>query len=1570
MDSSITNLPGFLEGDPFGIIRPDEYAKLGIDPSDIPPGTVAAHRHPALLSSRYGGNAYGFGFFEIYDRLSKTDQNIIDSIDFNQIDEIRSTFRKINSIYKKISLLIRFSSLGKPYYLIPSHLLATSFTNIKSKAEEISKIIKGHRKKYMQESHRIGILTHMDDPIVDDLALRFKEHEFIVIDSQDKLRDIRKNLDIVIITRDLYKMVTLEMSLIRSMNALNKNQLQDYIIYMLDKIYNVLKPNGELFIVMNRYIHKTNRKASLTFKTTEEQKNFLLFSHVYKTEKRYDSTDTSFEVNIFDFERYLEQVNIGQEHREKLLKGRKSSDLSLEEINSLPYLDLPLYSKNSTGQEKTWLKLISIYFDEIFYRSVLPESVKAEWDQRFEIKEYTPDYLLIYLAQKRKINKNIRELKKEVSRSELAGCPLPLIADYRDSFDYLIRTLKVLKEIKNKTYKGLPESYLERIREPFESVKMRYSGVNQIISLIGKINRIQKIKVQLNPDKIEGYRTRVLKNLEILSLFGFSLEELKEICLVVTGHTTGGRILAGKMSEKTLKPMTDLARSYNQTEAINLLRYCRLMSMAEIVASNRADLDPVLVTELFDLFESALRVTTNREIDWDSLLDEKVSAMGGIQYKLIKKMLLMMKHFQFIDNWRELSKKGEMEKESLADYDDDKLANIENIITLVKNVEHFENKFLSDDPLLRPIIFRKFLNIEFHGTGHLFERLGSQPGFILLWFTVNVTRGNIINFNPILGDSIYSDIAGRVKKIEEEASIINTEHLSPGVLRQFAEQLYEDKLVFILNTGFKLYLSQKDQSLDITYIDIDSTCLNLDILIKKYKNFYVSDIPLERLEEMENLFSGLEDFYQSHQRLVNRDITGLRIPRRQAEWIKRIETLRHLIQKNFKTVLFKPDILFSDLERLFHYSPSILNLVLPELNDLRGLGREGNLYRKTAVIDHLLICTKKFQALISGNLKGFQDVAALHKLARREFGPNAAGIVGLNETQIEELANIARGLRRHENLFEALIKAFIFQDIGMSAALRVKYKDVINVADQAQAGSLFLQKENIPAKYGMGKDAEKYLRFLIAHHDRLHHIVRGEYTLSAIREIIDAGDVYLFDAFFLCSVIMISALGEDQILEDLASRLFSLRDLCLRILKGETTLDAYLEEQYIEKGRLFFALEEYYRNGIPENETPAKFLSAWGIEFANSERFCEAGKLIFSLERFFKFRGLRYVDFLDLSQMIAHVPLQYIYQERKYASVGYATFEKDLFEALRIYNYIKKLPEAVRHFVLKQLGEDNIRLYGFENVSLYLSYDNLMKLLLLSLLGAKRFKADDRRPACLSYLTMLKDIRRRYEAVNDALSRISLEDIWYNRKKLDHLFNAKTGIILEMDEEKKVLSIHFKDEIDMSRRISLMDNIEDIDQLKSYFHYTLQFLRKSSYYTDDYEVLLEKAYEKRFSANIDIILDQVKKRMMHANDFREVNAIYTDLMGRSLEIGFREDQVHRLNDLYELRNDNLKRAKLEEINSLIEKISDLHELREYWNSTKWYLFNNRQFLGKEFETLVAKNFDLAASRLTMRKTNS
>jgi hypothetical protein len=809
----------FWQEDSFRFIKPEEFDRLGIDPADIAPGTVAALKHPSQLLSRFGGNAYGLGLFEFHGRLKPKDIRFLQAISFENPEETKRHYKRLNDIYRQIGLLIRFSSQGRPYYLIPLHLVSTTRTRLKAKLDEISKVIGFHRKKFLKEQHEIGVIANQDDLIVNEIFLRFKEHRFVILDSLERLRELQQTLDMVILTRDLYEIILTEKFSPLALEGASRRRLEQYATYILWKVYNLLKEDGEFFIVGNHYSPPGSQTVRVVFETPEEEKKFLLFSRIFKTKKRYRVADHSAHVNAFDFQRYLGGVYVEQEVVDTLLEGRDLERMTLEEVDSLPNLSFPLNDQPFLNdQEKVWSKIIPIFFSKIFMKPHIPPDVKKDWEKRFSCDGVQPDYMRIFLGQKRKLKTTQAELRKDVMDSGLSGCPPNFLADYRNSFDYVIRILKVLESLKVGDYR-LPQIFLDRLEQPLESKKRRFHALNDVIKLINKAGRLEKIRDYLNPDGIEGNRTAILENLEALTFFGFSPSELKEITLMVLGHTPMGRIISGKMSEKTLKPLSDLARSYASLEALNLIRYCRLMTMAEMEASRGAELSQEQLAELFDLYESTVRVVFNRDLDWESLLDEKISSTGGIHHKIIRKLLKMINHFEFLNNWDELREKGLMEKESLADYDERKLSRIENVIKLVNTMEEFGRRFLKSNPLELPIFYRKILDLEFHGTGHIFERMDSRLVFTLLWIAVNVSRNEVINFNPLLAEA--ADVKDRLKKVEEEAREINVDYLDLSILKKFSEQLYANKSSFILGTGFQLKADEETQSLAFTYMDVD-----------------------------------------------------------------------------------------------------------------------------------------------------------------------------------------------------------------------------------------------------------------------------------------------------------------------------------------------------------------------------------------------------------------------------------------------------------------------------------------------------------------------------------------------------------------------------------------------------------------------------------------------------------------------------------------------------------------------------------------------------------------------------
>ncbi len=1554
----------FWREDPFKRIKPQEFEALGINPSDIPPGTFAAQKHPSYFPSRFGGNAYGFGLFEAHNRLSPKEMDLIQSISLESPEEIKRNYKKINRIYKNIGLLIRFTDQGQPYYLIPHHLVLSSLATLKSKADEISRIINIYRVRHLKESQHIGLLTRNDDLLINELSIRFKEHQFVLIDTIHKLRQFTDPFDLVILPADIQDIIFTEKFIPCPTEKLTREQLEHYAVYVFGKVHRILKPDGEILMIAHKHPLRTNKSAELTFMTIQEKKQFTLFSHIFKTRKRYRINDKSLRINVFDLQKYLRDLYVEQEVIDGLLGNRDLETWSIEEMEQLPYLDFPLTDQSAYDQEKVWPRLLSFYFNEILLKPLLPDSVKVERERRFSVKGYSLEYMMVYLGQRRPLETTFGELKKDIEESRLAGCSLSLLADYRDSFDFLKRTLSVLKMIKEKHYSGIPEIYIDRFRQPLEDKKRRFPAVNHVLSLMAKMNRLEEMEAYLNPDRVEGPETKVLQALEVFPYYGFNYGELKEIFLILVGHTAMGRILSGKVNEKALNPVSDLARTYDQLKRVNLLKYCRLMSLAETVASQRSDLNQGQLRALLELFDSLVRVVTYPDTDWDLLLDAKISSIGGIHNEIIRKILKMTNHFEFIDHWSELKDKGEMEKESLADFDTNKLVRIEDVIKLTNIIERFEHRFLKDDPLRLSIFYRKLFNVELYGTGHLFEKMDSELAFVLLWITVHVVRGEVVNFNPILADVDPSEIDVRVRKVEEEARAINIKYLDLVTLKGLGDHLYESQTLFILGTGFQLRLDQRAKALEIAYIDMDANIQKLESLNQQYAGYMISHLPTEDLRALEGLFANLESFCQSHLRLISQKDSAFSLPARDERWFKKAEDLRENLRANFLKVIFQPENIYTDLDLLHRHSPSLLFFVIPELRVLQNARLPTELYTKSSVLDQTLTSTRKIEALVRGDRGRFQDSQLLHRLAQKEFGPLTSGTIGLNEFQIETLENLIHNIGRNRPLLDALIKSFIFHDLGLAPQLREKYKDEIHSADHAQAGRVLLEKEKLPSKYHMETKTQEYLGILIRYHDLLHHMIRGEFSIYAIQEIIGYEDKDLFDAIFVSSFVMFSAMQEGLMQEDLAKRLFQLRTVCHRIMEGETTFEDHYREVYIRRGKLFDALEIYRREGLPGKMTPTEYLESWKWDQTEIEgdRLLREGKRIYAIDRILRLRAVRYVEFTDLAKLIVKVPLNYIYKKRIYSGIGYGSFEKQLFEAHRIYNAFLSFPKMVGDFILEHLLTDEIRIFGFEKVGIYLNDSNMIKLLLISLMGAQRINPNEG-AVCLNFLDLAGKIEKRYEALNDLLAHVSVEKLWDSKSHLNHFFKAKTGLIMKRNESQKILTIDYKDRFNISQKISYMDTITDVEHLKNYYHYSLSALRKYPFQTEDYEIEMEEAYDKRLKEITGLLLEQAKQQLALLKDLREIHNLYSDLTDQALEIGFTESQMYGLSDLYEVRKDQLRREKLNEINELIETIPNLQDLKNYWEGTKEYLMQNRSFLGKEFENLIAKKFDEAARRI-------
>ena len=224
----------------YKIIQPEHFASLGIDPQDVPVGTFVAEDHPPFLASRFGGNAYGLGIVEQMDKLDSSEIDFLESLNFNDPVSLKKNYRRINSIYRKLGLLMRFSRRGKRYFLIPINWVSHSLEDIKDKVDEIEGILVKQVYQRKKEKLNIGLLTASNDLIVHEITGRMPTQRFVIIDSVDKLHNGVDPLDLVVIPKDIEDLL-LSMGIVGlSGSTLTQDVFTTYGTYVAGKIYDLL----------------------------------------------------------------------------------------------------------------------------------------------------------------------------------------------------------------------------------------------------------------------------------------------------------------------------------------------------------------------------------------------------------------------------------------------------------------------------------------------------------------------------------------------------------------------------------------------------------------------------------------------------------------------------------------------------------------------------------------------------------------------------------------------------------------------------------------------------------------------------------------------------------------------------------------------------------------------------------------------------------------------------------------------------------------------------------------------------------------------------------------------------------------------------------------------------------------------------------------------------------------------------------------------------------------------------------------------------------------------------------
>lgn len=1548
----------------FRLIDPENYPGLGIDPLDVPMGTFASEDHPGFLPSRFGGNAYGLGLIE-QTVLSRTDTDFLEKVDFQNIREVAAHAGEINALYQKLGLLIRFSHTGKLYFLIPINLLAHSLQEIKAKADEVEELVVRHIADARSERLDIGLLTGGHDLIVHELTARLSRHRISLFESVEKLGSRRSLLDIVILPKDPFEYLLEQPFPMTPKRTPSRRQLIDYATYLAGKIHAVLEPDGKLLAMAHSAGPQEDRVCRVRFKSPDDLRLFLLFSHIFKTRRTYagHSAGDEMEVHIADLHYYLNRFTPLESHVTRLLDHRNPEDLTLAEINGLPNLNHRLPRVPLKDPELQWERIFNPFFHTESFGLKAPRQPGRHWQDRLEIDGEFPERLFVFVGRPRQPVVTLDFLDEEVRASGMQGCSLPLVPGYRNCFRFLLDVLKILARIRRHDFPKLSELELARLNSAFRSDSEKFRVLSQLIEEIPRLEGTCRI---LNPGGIEGEETPVLENIPRLSLLGFTHRQLREILLVVLGHTTMSRVVFGKISSRSLKPITEGAGGGDTQETLDLIRFYRLMSMAEIVAVLGDSFTAEHAEELRRLYDDACAVATDPCLDWERLHDLRISALGGVQNKALREMMKLFNLFEFLDDWQGLLRSGRLQREVVCDYDPAKLARMEETLALVEIAGQFMEGYKGDHLFGRSYFFRQFLYADFHGTGHLFPRLGARAGFVLLWIGVNSTDRHTINYNLMLAGIAPERREARIAKIRETVLRIPLESLQPRFFEQVGRRLAEGKPAFIFDSGIRLTKNPATRFEDISFVDLEENIRQMWDLFPQFESRKLEAIPLRSLQEMERRFAEVSSFHRYLQEEGCPRECGI-FEGSGGLGAKEEEICE--IERRFKNVLLDqilaPEETYDTLVVLAEHCPEMLAFILPEFRAFGNLVKSRPRRETDSLGAYVLRCLEKLQALVIRDRSSFQDRNVYYQLAKQEFGPLAEGGIGPAHAQMDILEYMVERIHQEPVLYRALTFALLFQDIGKIEQYAETLLEPGPRSTHAEQGSLILERSDILKNYNLGERVEELVVILVRHHDLIGRVVRGDEPFTALEGITAAGDERLLDVFVLHSILAVSAYREGLMVSDLLDLFLTFRAVGLHVIKSRTDWRTWVKEALREKGGIVLDDSE----GVPQRVygLPADDMSTCGFFDADmTDGALWDGRRMAALERLLKLLGIPWVDYNDLQMYCLKMPVNFIYHKKKLKSVGPATFEKELKAAAGVLDVVSALGSEARSYLLYCLDHlgGAMRIYDLHPLSEFLEPEECVKLLVISLQAFHHHFGIGASNGFITFRDLGQAVERRREALQNILESIPFPRTCFQRGAVSFIPTACGGLVFKPGENELAIRVEFRDTIQfdiMARSLAAVWDHEELNALQA--DLSSQLSTRVPYDTGQFEEELHKIFEEQRRKINDRILKTFEEDLSRAAGFAELEQVAGALEEKQKALFLSEEQRFMLREIQEFHQSRLRDIYLDSIYRDLNLLNCKEELLDYWNRLKGGIFSLRPHVGKEYESLIARFVDSKIARI-------
>ena len=274
-----------------------------------------------------------------------------------------------------------------------------------------------------------------------------------------------------------------------------------------------------------------------------------------------------------------------------------------------------------------------------------------------------------------------------------------------------------------------------------------------------------------------------------------------------------------------------------------------------------------------------------------------------------------------------------------------------------------------------------------------------------------------------------------------------------------------------------------------------------------------------------------------------------------------------------------------------------------------------------------------------------------------------------------------------------------------------------------------------------------------------------------------------------------------------------------------------------------------------------------------------------------------------------------------------------------------------------------MRVYDFSKLPDYLGLAESLKLLFLSFQALHHYFGIARKGGLISFANLSRQLDKRWEIVKGALEKAPFPERCFEGEHAIFTPDQYGELRFQASAQERAINISYQDTMRFDSMIQTLFATWDIDELKkTYENYETQIKRRMPKGAEDFEEELERAFGQQQKKINERVLKEFQGKLARVWSFSDFEKVRQEIIATGAKFTFAEEQKYLLDEISEFNRSRLRDNFLDTIYHEINTLSSKESLLKFWNEMRHELFMYRSYIGKEYETLIAKFIDEKLAR--------